>query len=302
MNKHIKVSVVIPVYNRESLIADAVLSVLKQTYENFELIIVNDYSTDRTEEVIKGFQDNRIRLILNQRGKGAQGARNTGLYAAKGEWVAFLDSDDIWMPDKLEKQLRYLETLSSNVVAIASGYSVFRSSPDQVIKEYIAPKSNFSTLELLYNNHIGPFSTFIFRREIGLSIGGLDENFPAMQDIDFYISLSQLGEVVVLRDSMCFIRRGNNDRISVNYFKKLKAAEMLSSKYNYLIKDSFGQKANRYMRIWYYSIKSGARYNIRPIYILYMLFKDFKQIRSIITAYLDDSHSRSSRQFFQNVD
>src|SRR5690625_6511356 len=93
MNKHIKVSVVIPVYNRESLIADAVLSVLKQTYENFELIIVNDYSTDRTEEVIKGFQDNRIRIILNQRGKGAQGARNTGLYAAKGEGVAVFDFD-----------------------------------------------------------------------------------------------------------------------------------------------------------------------------------------------------------------
>lgn len=103
------VSVVIPSYNREDKIQMAVNSVLNQTYQDFEIIIVDDCSLDGSVEVIKQMKDPRIKLIELKENKGACAARNRGVEEAKGEWIAFQDSDDEWLPDKLEKQLAQLE-------------------------------------------------------------------------------------------------------------------------------------------------------------------------------------------------
>lgn len=103
------VSVVIPSYNREKTIKFAVDSVLNQTYQDFEIIIVDDCSTDGSIEVIKNMTDSRIRLIELKENVGACVARNRGVEEAKGEWIAFQDSDDEWLPEKLQKQLEQLE-------------------------------------------------------------------------------------------------------------------------------------------------------------------------------------------------
>ena len=99
-------TVVIPTYNRSKLLKGAIQSVLKQTYENFELIVVDDASTDNTKNIVKSFYDNRIRYMMNYHAKGGAGARNAGIFIAKGKWVAFLDDDDIWLPEKLESPVR----------------------------------------------------------------------------------------------------------------------------------------------------------------------------------------------------
>lgn len=103
------VSVVIPSYNREKTIKFAVNSVLNQTYQDFEIIIVDDCSTDGSVEVIKSMTDPRIRLVELEENGGACAARNRGVEEAKGEWIAFQDSDDEWLPEKLQKQLEQLE-------------------------------------------------------------------------------------------------------------------------------------------------------------------------------------------------
>ena len=106
------VSVVIPTHNRADLLPRAIDSVLNQTYSNFEIIVVSDGSTDNTEEVVKSYsdKDSRIRFIGYSPARGGNIARNTGIEAAKGEYVAFLDDDDEWMPEKLKKQIKVMES------------------------------------------------------------------------------------------------------------------------------------------------------------------------------------------------
>lgn len=103
------VSIVMPSYNTAKYIFGTIGSVLAQTYQNWELIIVDDCSTDDTDCVIRRFRDIRIRYFKNEKNSGAAVSRNRALREAKGKWIAFLDSDDLWMPDKLEKQIAFME-------------------------------------------------------------------------------------------------------------------------------------------------------------------------------------------------
>ena len=103
------VSIIMPSYNTGKFISETINSVLAQTYTNWELIIVDDCSTDNTDEVVAGFCDERIRYIKNEKNSGAAVARNYALREAKGKWIAFLDSDDLWLPEKLEKQIAFMK-------------------------------------------------------------------------------------------------------------------------------------------------------------------------------------------------
>lgn len=103
------VSIIMPSYNTAEFIKKSVDSVLAQTYTNWELIIVDDCSTDDTDSVIEKCQDSRIRYLKNEKNSGAALSRNRALREAKGRWIAFLDSDDLWAPNKLEKQIQFME-------------------------------------------------------------------------------------------------------------------------------------------------------------------------------------------------
>lgn len=103
------VSIIMPSYNTADFIPDAIRSVLSQTYSNWELIIVDDCSADHTDEIVASIADSRIRYLKNEKNSGAAVSRNRALREAKGRWIAFLDSDDLWKPQKLEKQIRFME-------------------------------------------------------------------------------------------------------------------------------------------------------------------------------------------------
>ena len=103
------VSIIMPSYNTGKFIAESINSVLNQNYTNWELIIVDDCSTDDTDSVVENFQDIRIKYLKNKVNSGAAVSRNKALREAKGRWIAFLDSDDLWMPEKLEKQIAFME-------------------------------------------------------------------------------------------------------------------------------------------------------------------------------------------------
>lgn len=102
------VSIITPSYNTGAYIAETIKSVLAQTYTNWEMIIVDDCSTDNTDEVVTRFSDSRIKYLKNKRNSGAAISRNYALREAKGKWIAFLDSDDLWLPEKLEKQIYFM--------------------------------------------------------------------------------------------------------------------------------------------------------------------------------------------------
>ena len=103
------VSIIMPSYNTGRFISETIESVLAQTYSNWELIIVDDCSKDNTDEVVAKYTDPRIRYLKNEKNSGAAVSRNRALREAKGRWIAFLDSDDLWMPQKLEKQIAFME-------------------------------------------------------------------------------------------------------------------------------------------------------------------------------------------------
>jgi glycosyltransferase involved in cell wall biosynthesis len=123
----ILVSVIVPTYNRAKILPRSIESVLKQTYKNLEVIIVNDASTDTTEKITKRFikQDKRIIYKKHIKNRGGAAARNTGIKIAKGKYVAFLDSDDEWMPTKIKKQLDLFSKIPDSFGLVSCYYTIF---------------------------------------------------------------------------------------------------------------------------------------------------------------------------------
>lgn len=146
------VSIIMPNYNSAPYIVATVKSVLAQTYPNWELLFVDDCSSDNSVELVRSFQDDRIKILLMNENGGAALARNKAIEEARGRWIAFLDSDDLWMPEKLEKQLTYMQD---------SGIS-FSYTDYEVIDENDTPLSTFKPhldvcryTDILKHNHIG---------------------------------------------------------------------------------------------------------------------------------------------------
>ena len=153
-----QVSVIMPSYNTANYIAESVKSVIAQTYTDWELIIVDDCSTDNTDEIVAPFlTDPRIRYIKNEKNSGAAVSRNRALREAKGKWIAFLDSDDLWLPEKLQKQIAFMEENG-----YAFSYTDYRiqlngewlpyiyTGPDVVTKRKMYDYCYFSTITVMY--------------------------------------------------------------------------------------------------------------------------------------------------------
>lgn len=158
------VSIIMPAFNSARYIAKTIQSVLDQTYKGWELLVIDDCSSDGTAEVVAGFGDSRIRLLRNEVNSGAAISRNYGLREAKGRWIAFLDSDDLWLPTKLEEQLEFME---SNRFAFSfTDYAIVQNDGTIEPHAFIAPNvvdqrlmrryCYFSTITVMYDaNAIG---------------------------------------------------------------------------------------------------------------------------------------------------
>ncbi len=160
------VSIITPAYNSEKYISEAIESVLNQTYTNWEMIIVNDVSTDNTELIIKKYvdQDSRIKLINLKENSGAAVARNTALKVAQGRFIAFLDSDDRWKQNKLEKQIKFM--LENNYYFTFTSFEYIIDENNSQKKIFRVPKSlNYS--EGLKNTSIGCLTVVIDRDKVG---------------------------------------------------------------------------------------------------------------------------------------
>lgn len=178
-----KVSVIIPVYRVEKYIGQAVQSVLEQRYNNFELLIVDDESPDRSVEICQGFNDHRIK-ILRQKNRGLAGSRNTGIRQAQGEYLAFLDGDDLWLPDKLEKHIKHLE--NSPNVGVSFSISAFMNEAGDLLGTYLMPKlKEITPPDLLRDNPVGNGSSAVIRREVFEAIKFQDNLYGTVEDFYF---------------------------------------------------------------------------------------------------------------------
>lgn len=153
------VSIIMPSYNTAKYISESVSSILRQTYTNWELIIVDDCSTDGTDDVVRPFlQDSRIRYIKNDKNSGAAVSRNRALREAAGKWIAFLDSDDLWHPEKLERQIRFMEetgykfTYTDYRIQLNGEWLPYvYTGPDEVTKRKMRDYCYFSTITVMYD-------------------------------------------------------------------------------------------------------------------------------------------------------
>ncbi|BCL37896.1 glycosyltransferase [Nostoc sp. MS1] len=188
MNNSPEISVVIPAYNCEKTIKETINSVLQQTFSDFELIIINDGSQDSTLNVISEIQDRRLK-IFSFDNAGGNVSRNRGLNLAVGNYVSFLDADDMWTPDKLESQLEALQKNSDTHVAYS--WTDYIDEEGNFIVSGRRVSVNGDVYEkLLINNFLENGSNPLIARELLMELGGFDESLKAAQDWDMWLRLA----------------------------------------------------------------------------------------------------------------
>ncbi len=212
------ISVVIPAWNRAGSIGRAISGVLAQSHPNLEVIVVDDASADATAATVEAIADPRVRLVRHERNRGAAAARNTGVREARGRLVAFQDSDDDWLVEKLARQVAHLGSLAPGHVAtfctkIDYGCDQDRRYGRRLVSVMPDPRETIETGDLhqrlMRGNIIGP-QTVLVVREAFLAAGGMDERLRNNEDWDFFIRLSALGPIGFLDDPLVVVLIGED--------------------------------------------------------------------------------------------
>ena len=214
MDNHL-VSVIIPTYNRAGIVAKAIDSVLAQTYRNTEVVVVNDGSTDDTDARLRSYGD-RIRVVT-QNNAGPSVARNRGIAIAHGDMVAFLDSDDYWLPTKLDRQVELLDKLGSSVPCCicnamvqyrdgttSSTFDIADTNPNCSAGLWLNPAEVLSSRFVLFNQAV------VIRRSALEHVGYFDERLKFYEDYELPLRLSLQGPWAIIRESLVIYHDGSS--------------------------------------------------------------------------------------------
>lgn len=189
MKKRPLVSIIIPAYNAEKFIKSAIESALKQTYQNIEIIVIDGGSKDKTAQIAKSFNDPRIVYFFYQENRGQSAARNTGIEIAKGKYIAFLDADDLFLPEKIEKQVDFLETHLDCGVCYCKIYNFFDDCPDKLFYNPVPNCSGFIFDKLLKHSIVNPL-TAVLRKEILDKYGGFKDDWRRCDEQYLWLKLA----------------------------------------------------------------------------------------------------------------
>ena len=203
------VSVVIPAYNRAASIGAAIASVLRQTFADFEVVVVDDGSTDGTLAAARAVADPRLRVVAAPRNLGAAGARNLGVAEARGTWIAFQDSDDEWLPDKLTRQMARLATGEDWVGAYCGLLTVGALDPRpgartrlRYVPDPAVTPAEGNILEALLVRNLISTQTLVVRRDLFLALGAFDAEMTPIEDWDFALRLAARGPVAFVDEPL----------------------------------------------------------------------------------------------------
>lgn len=212
------ISIITPSYNSEKFISATIDSVLAQTYKNWEMIIVDDLSPDDSNEIIEEYckKDERIRLIKLEKNSGPAVARNKAIEEAKGRYIAFLDADDLWKPQKLEKQIKFMQEKNC-----ALSYSAYETMTEDGILEnkFVNPPLKISYEDLLKSNHIGCLTAVYDTQKIGKVFMPL---IKKRQDYGLWLKILKKTDFAYSLDESLAIYRIMSNSVSSNKFKLLK--------------------------------------------------------------------------------
>ncbi|MEC4985538.1 MAG: glycosyltransferase family 2 protein [Oscillatoria sp. PMC 1068.18] len=232
------VSVIIPVYNVEQYIAATVKSALEQTYPNLELLIIDDGSPDRSIEICQQFSDRRIKII-RQENQGLPSALNTGIRNSRGTYIAFLDGDDLWLPEKLTKQIEHLESCPE--VGVSFSRSALIDEAGNELGTYLMPQlRGIDPFSLLRSNPVGNGSAAAIRREVFEEVGYygekngssevfyFDEELTRSHDTEFLLRIAiKTNWLIEGIPEALTLYRINSEGLSANYLKKLESWEQV---------------------------------------------------------------------------
>ena len=213
-----KVSVIIPVYNRASVVQRAIDSVLMQTYPSIELIVVDDASDDDLDSVFDTYRESgdlAFQLIRLAKNSGVSVARNKGIEVASGEWISFLDSDDEWLVDKVSNQIQVLKD-NPFFRAIHSNEKWIRNGCEIKQKSYHAKPVGWGFEKSLKRCLVAP-SSFMMHRDLLESVGTFDESLPACEDYDFWLRLLRFFPIALESNASLLKYGGHSDQLSFRY-------------------------------------------------------------------------------------
>jgi len=224
-------SVIIPTFNREQFLNIVLKSVLDQSFDDFELIIIDDGSTDQTEEIVKSFKDQRI-VYQFQDNHGVAHARNQGLQVAKGRYIAFLDSDDKWVSQKLERVKNHIDQFPE--------FKIFHTEEiwyrgDELLNQ---KKKHKKPNGRVYQNALSlcciSISTAVISREVFDDVGTFDERLAACEDYDFWLRATHKYDVKLIEEYLTIKDGGRPDQLSsqwgLDQYRIQSLAKMLASK------------------------------------------------------------------------
>ncbi len=206
-----EVSVVIPTYNRKEMVQEAVESVLSQTYQDFELIVVDDGSEDGTGEVLREKFGERI-IYLYQKNQGVSRARNRGIELSRGKYIAFLDSDDLWLKKKLERQVQFMQQNPEAMICYTDEIWIRRGVRVNPKKKH-AKHSGWIYPQCLPLCIISP-SSVLMRRELLEEVGGFDPEFPVCEDYDLWLRVALRYPIHLIPEKLIVKRGGHPDQLS----------------------------------------------------------------------------------------
>jgi glycosyltransferase involved in cell wall biosynthesis len=270
MIKNPKVSVIIPTYNRAHLIDKAIKSVLNQTYQDYEIIVVDNASTDNTKEVVKGFNNFKIRYIYYCDNRGSSVARNVGIRASQGEFIALLDSDDEWLPEKLDRQVEVLQNESPEVGVVYSDVLYIDENSKNMNRKLRNPKKEGYIYEdLLGGNCVGTPSALLIKKECFHRFGLFDDLLKYHEDWDMWIRIAKYYRFVFIEVPLVKYRLHSN-RISENLELTIIASNRILAKYTNELKKRRGVHSKIYFNIGNIfchigKTKEGQRYLFRAI-------------------------------------
>jgi glycosyltransferase involved in cell wall biosynthesis len=236
------VSVILPVFNGEVTIGRAVRSVLGQTISDLELVVVDDGSTDHTSEVVSGYSESRLKSIRLERNSGTAAARNVGISRARGEYIAFLDSDDEWLADKLERQLEMIAT-SPAIGISTTGFRIHRVATNRFQDTIPDPDADWHR-EQLTMCALGPGSTLMAKRDVFLQVGGFDVGLRRFEDWDWMIRCLAVREIVICPSVLAILHVDRRPRVRIVQ----QSAERFLEKHAQRAETTFGRGAARRLR------------------------------------------------------
>jgi glycosyltransferase involved in cell wall biosynthesis len=269
MKKHYPlVSVVMPTYNGGKTIQRAIKSVLKQEYPNLELIVVDDASKDNTIEIVEGIKDTRIRIVKHSTNRNGSAARNTGIKNSKGEYIAFLDDDDEWLPEKLSEQIKYLEEKDPSIFkAVVSSYSI---ESGKGWREVIQKQEGDITKEIfLMQISLAAGSNLLIHRDVVKEIGLFNEKYLRHQDMEFVLRYLRIFKLATIPIPLSLIH-GHSGRVSGE--KMLRVKERFLKDFQKDI-EKLGRKISKriYARQWlqvskHYSLDGDIRNTLKYLF------------------------------------